>query len=338
MEGRGPPLGVGDDPYRAGRVALAPGSLVLLYSDGMIERDRDLERGMRDLAALVGEGPADPRALLARLVERVGPDPADDCALLALLLTGARPPLRLELAAEATALREARERIRGWLDAEGLGQAEAADVVLAASEALANSAEHAYPHGEPPSRALMSVEVARDSGDALTIVVRDRGRWKPPGDAAHRGRGLPLIRALMESVEVSSGDHGTVVRMRRRVGRSAEPAPPAPPNAGPALDVRREERPGATVVRMEGELDDVAAPTLARRVAAVDRGDGPLALDLGAVRYLGSAGVRALVELAEGLAALGRRVEIAAPPGTIARRVIDLSGVGDALGVVDAAP
>jgi anti-anti-sigma factor len=89
---------------------------------------------------------------------------------------------------------------------------------------------------------------------------------------------------------------------------------------------------------MEGELDDVAAPTLARRVAAVDRGDGPLALDLGAVRYLGSAGVRALVELAEGLAALGRRVEIAAPPGTIARRVIDLSGVGDALGVVDAAP
>lgn len=337
MEGRGPPLGVSDDPYNEGRVTLAPGSLVLLYTDGMIERDRDLERGMRDLAALVGDGPADPRALLARLAARIGPEPTDDCALLALLLTGGRAPLRLDLPADSVSLRGAREEIRGWLEDEGLGRAEAADVVLAVSEALSNSAEHAYPPGEPPSRASVSVEVARDSREALTVVVRDRGRWKPPGDAGHRGRGFALMRALMETVDVASGDHGTVVRMRRRLPQRPDPGAALPASAT-ALGVRIDERAGVPVIRVDGELDDVAAPALAGRLAALDPQAARLVLDLTDVHYLGSAGVRALVEVAEGLGARGRRLEVAAPPGTIARRVLDLSGVAGALAVLDAPP
>jgi anti-anti-sigma factor len=337
MEGRGPPLGVSHAPYDEGRVTLAPGSLVLLYTDGMIERDRDLERGMRDLAALVGDGPADPRALLARLAARVGPEPTDDCALLALLLTGGRAPLRLELPADSVSLRGAREEIRRWLEDEGLGRAEAADVVLAASEALSNSAEHAYPPGEPPSRAGVSVELSRDARDALTVVVRDRGRWKPPGDAAHRGRGLPLMRALMETVDVASGHHGTVVRMRRRIPERTDHAAASPASAA-AMGVRIDERAGVPVIRVEGELDDVGASALAGRLAALDPQATRLVLDLTDVRYLGSAGMRALVELAEGLGARGRRLDVAAPPGTIARRVLDLSGVAAALEVLDAPP
>jgi anti-anti-sigma factor len=337
MEGRGPPLGVSSEPYREGRVSLAPESLVLLYTDGMIERDRDLERGMRDLAALVGEGPADPRALLGRLAARVGPDPADDCALLALLLTGGRSPLRLELAADSTSLRDARDQLRRWLDDEGLERAEAADIVLAASEALANSAEHAYPQGEPPSRARVDLEVARDARDGLTVVVRDRGRWKPPADVAHRGRGLPLMRALMDTVDVASDEDGTVVRMRRRLAQRPDQAP-ASSTAPSAGGVRLDERPGGAVIRVDGELDDVVAPALADRLAALDHDGLRLVLDLTDVRYLGSAGVRALVELADGIRASGRRLTVAAPPGTIARRVIDLSGVAAALDVVDAPP
>ena len=48
--------------------------------------------------------------------------------------------------------------------------------------------------------------------------------------------------------------------------------------------------------------------------------------------------MRALVELAEGLGARGRRLDVAAPPGTIARRVLDLSGVAAALEVLDGPP
>jgi anti-sigma regulatory factor (Ser/Thr protein kinase) len=51
--------------------------------------------------------------------------------------------------------------------------------------------------------------------------VRDEGRWRPPR-GSHRGRGLPLMRALMETVDVEHGDAGTVVVLERTLGsRSA---------------------------------------------------------------------------------------------------------------------
>ena len=46
------------------------------------------------------------------------------------------------------------------------------------------------------------------------MTVRDRGRWRPPR-GSHRGRGLPLMQALMESVDVEHGDEGTVVVLER---------------------------------------------------------------------------------------------------------------------------
>ena len=99
MDGRGPPLAVSDDAYRTGRVVLEPGSLVLLYTDGVIERHRDLERGMAELAELVAGGSDDPGDVLARVASAVGPEPADDCALLALRVPGPAKSLRLAIPA-----------------------------------------------------------------------------------------------------------------------------------------------------------------------------------------------------------------------------------------------
>jgi anti-anti-sigma factor len=125
--------------------------------------------------------------------------------------------------------------------------------------------------------------------------------------------------------------------MRRRLAQRPDHAPAAPATAS-APGIRLEERPGGPVIRLDGELDEVVVPALADRLAALDHDDSRLVLDLTDVRYLGSAGVRALVELAEGLSAQSRRLVVAAPPGTIARRVLDLSGVAAVLGVVDAPP
>ncbi|MEU7115730.1 SpoIIE family protein phosphatase [Streptomyces sp. NPDC046182] len=48
----GPPLGVGGLPFETTEVVLAPGSVLALYSDGLLEgRDGDLDAGMTDLAA-----------------------------------------------------------------------------------------------------------------------------------------------------------------------------------------------------------------------------------------------------------------------------------------------
>ena len=46
------------------------------------------------------------------------------------------------------------------------------------------------------------------------MTVRDHGRWRPPR-GSHRGRGLPLMRALMERVDVEHSDDGTVVVLER---------------------------------------------------------------------------------------------------------------------------
>jgi anti-sigma regulatory factor (Ser/Thr protein kinase) len=46
--------------------------------------------------------------------------------------------------------------------------------------------------------------------------VRDYGSWRPErGD--ERGRGLVLMRALMDTVEVTPSAEGTTVRLRRRL-------------------------------------------------------------------------------------------------------------------------
>jgi anti-sigma regulatory factor (Ser/Thr protein kinase) len=78
---------------------------------------------------------------------------------------------------------------------------------------VSNSIRHAY----GPSSAWVEIE-AELLDDEVEVVVRDRGRWRPPrGDG---GRGIDLMQACMGSVEIEQGPEGTVVRMRRSV-RSA---------------------------------------------------------------------------------------------------------------------
>ncbi len=326
MDGRGPPLAVSDDAYRTGRIVLEPGSLVLLYTDGVIERHRDLERGMAELAELVAGGSDDPGEVLARVASAVGPEPADDCALLALRVPGPAASLRLAIPASPSAVRGARVAVRRWLLDSGVERRDADEIVLAASEAIANGVEHAYAGRAPAHRPGVELEAARDGEDALVVVVRDHGRWRPPeGEGSGRGRGLMIMRALMESVEVEPGGEGTTVRMRRRLtpGREGPPRPaPSRPDPSPA-------HVSDDVVPLDGDLDESAAPALARRLRelALARGNR-MRLDLTDVTYIGSVGVRLLVELRDELRRGGGRLEVVAPTGTIARRVLDLTQVG----------
>ena len=216
-----PPLGFGPHArFGASTTSLETGEMVLLYTDGLIDRhDLAIDEGLRRLiAAAEANRDADPEELCDRILgAMVSGDVSDDIALLAVCLTPTPPgDLRLRIPAEPDALSEMRRRLARWLDAAGVPADVQGDVVLASSEAAANSIRHAY----GPSKAWVELEAAI-SNDEVHVVVRDRGRWRAP--RGRGGRGLSVIEACMGSVEIDRGGSGTEVRMRRPVRTKVAP-------------------------------------------------------------------------------------------------------------------
>ena len=85
------------------------------------------------------------------------------------------------------------------------------EIILAVSEACNNAIEHAY------SGANGSLRVTAEVSEGwLEAVVEDRGRWREERPAGDRGRGLLLIRRLMDSTEFRTDHRGTRAVLRRR--------------------------------------------------------------------------------------------------------------------------
>jgi serine phosphatase RsbU (regulator of sigma subunit)/anti-sigma regulatory factor (Ser/Thr protein kinase) len=212
----GLPLGVSaDHAYPEVRTTLAPGSTLLLYTDGLVEkRGEPLDVGLERFREVVAGAPSAPLKQLCDQVldALVQEAPGDDVALLAVrVLPPDSGPLDFEVAAEPGALAELRRRLHAWLAQSGAAEEEAYDIVLATCEAAANAVEHAY----GPAEARFRVRARLEAGE-VTVEVRDRGAWRDQRDP-RRGRGLAVMRELMDDVSVNSDDEGTNVRLRRRL-------------------------------------------------------------------------------------------------------------------------
>ncbi|HUN35466.1 MAG TPA: SpoIIE family protein phosphatase [Trebonia sp.] len=84
-------LGAGQIPYAATEIALPPGSILAMYTDGLIERPgEDIGIGMSRLSRALADGPAGSLDdLCAAVLTSLDPDPRDDVALLlARTITG----------------------------------------------------------------------------------------------------------------------------------------------------------------------------------------------------------------------------------------------------------
>ena len=102
-----------------------------------------------------------------------------------------------------------RQALARWAAESPLSAERQEDLVLAAYEAMANSAEHAYPDGRGGPLEITAV----CGPDELRVVVVDEGRWKTPDpDETVRGRGRSMIGFLSDA-SVEHRDDGTTVTM-----------------------------------------------------------------------------------------------------------------------------
>jgi anti-anti-sigma factor len=338
-----PPLGsVPGTPTTVSRHVLEQGSTLVLFSNGAVvgpgpEASAALNRlAKATTAALASPGAlaADTSAELASAIaEGVrGPEgwPDDVAVLVAHRREDTLEPLQLDLIADPAALPGVRRRLNSWLTALGMGEQDRVGVMVAVGEACANAAEHAYRGSEPGP---MSVTARVDVDGVLTVTVRDEGTWRPPDrDPGDRGRGLLIMRQLVDGVVLEEEEKGTTVTLSLRLRRSPEVDEDRPSVASAATVTVDREGP-RPVVQVSGAVDEFGAEQMRiRLLEASHGGTGRVELDLGGVSLFSSAAVRVVLAIARIGRDEGWRLVVHAPDGGITRHVLEISGLG---GLVD---
>jgi len=98
-----------------------------------------------------------------------------------------------------------------------------ADLKLALTEACGNCVRHAYPDGQGD----VSVAYAFDDG-TIEMIVEDHGvgldATAAPSRTDESGMGLPIIRTVVDDLEIRPGvdGRGTIVRMTKRLTPTGE--------------------------------------------------------------------------------------------------------------------
>ena len=357
----GRPLGIGPaaDAGTGGRAeigtaALGPGEVLLLYTNGLVERPaRTLGDGLADLEIVAGDAAANP-ALAARgtgtpaervsyltveLLSRGGF--SDDVTTLAVWRQDAPcPPLDMELTASRDAVPELRHALDDWLDALGVAYGDRQLAGLSATEAVTNAVEHAYPAGRPGT---VRLQAAVGADGYLEIRVSDHGRWRVPDvTEPDSGQGLSAAFQFAEELRVSHppqpagdppGARGTVVTTRHRLHRQPMLSPlgasvPAARAAHPPFAAELTGRGSAPRVQVSGPVDVTTADRLASWLLHACRaGVLPLTVDLSAVTILASAGVHALYRVAAQLAVHGHELTLISEADSPAAAVLDLAGL-----------
>jgi signal transduction histidine kinase/DNA-binding NarL/FixJ family response regulator/anti-sigma regulatory factor (Ser/Thr protein kinase) len=218
--GRRPPIAAWESHLKANTAEhdLPAGSLLLLYTDGLIERPGEtLDEGFARLqAAAAYRAELSVGEFCDELLERMAPPGGytDDVVLLAVRPnhTTARSFAAVLPAAPAN-IPEARHRLRHWLTGIALDPGREADILLATGEAVSNAIEHG---SGGDSLRTVSIE-AFVRGHTVSATISDTGRWSGDSSASQRtlrgGRGLTMINGLADHVKTVRTAHGTRITL-----------------------------------------------------------------------------------------------------------------------------
>lgn len=130
--------------------------------------------------------------------------------------------LEFRIPADTRYIAVVRRGIRSLAESAGFSKDAVADVEVAVSEAVANSVAHGSPN---PRAAVVSVK-CKASNDLLVVEIEDQGAvdslpsMPPECDPRQEtGRGMLMMRALMDECEDCRTETGLRVRMaKQKVG------------------------------------------------------------------------------------------------------------------------
>lgn len=197
-------------------ITLPARATLAFYTDGLVERrNHPLEHGILSVAGLIRDAQGFTLDDLADHVmsNLAPPDGYQDDVVLLLYRQPAA--LELEFPADAAHLAQARTTLRDWLSRAGIDAQQAMNVLVAAGEAIANGIEHGYCRSVDGVIRLS----ATASADQVRVAVADSGRWKsaPAAGGANRGRGIALMRELMDDLVITRNTAGTTVHLTMRI-------------------------------------------------------------------------------------------------------------------------
>ncbi len=190
---------------------------VIFYTDGLIENERDLVAGERRLAEAVRDLMISRRELGTPLTDQAaalqqsifnGHSNRDDAAILFLSRTA--PVESYLFSAVPVVATIARAIVADELTALGIEHDRRFGILVALGEAIANAIEHAY-HGAAPG--LIRLKLEHD-GRQVALIVEDFGCWKPFVRGGDRGRGIELMHAIMDGVQIRSTRESTQIVLK----------------------------------------------------------------------------------------------------------------------------
>jgi serine phosphatase RsbU (regulator of sigma subunit)/anti-sigma regulatory factor (Ser/Thr protein kinase)/anti-anti-sigma regulatory factor len=340
------PLGTGGTfPIRDDRLGI--GDMLLLYSDGILERPGRAIPGSADELARVAADSAAGRALRdpdATPAERVctqtvellvrSTGHTDDITLLAAQRVEPPPALDLQLPAVPASLRVSRVTIGAWLERLGATEDDTFLLQHALGELLTNAIEHGSASGGAADAPMVALHALLGPNGCLRARITDQGRWREPARQSVRGRGLALTSQLVDDVRVEPTGAGTIATLHHSLSRPSRmltgelPGVARPVAADPEFRICDGPGSDESLVLVEGPLDADTAERLRQNLLHRGRGGTlPLTVDLAGVTHLASAGVSALHRVAEKHGQQGGKLTLRTAAGSPAQQILVLVAI-----------
>lgn len=221
-------IGFGTGPRGTARAEVLPGDVLILYTDGLVERrDRGMREGLEALMALAASVNAPDAAGVGEELLQLADAPEDDVAVVVIRVPGGKGSgqdgavlrrRRWQLPSDAASIGRARHAVRRACDAWGISEVGAAELVI--SELMANAVMHGW------GRIGLRLQ---DTGDGLRMEVEDANPAPPVTREHHASRvggfGMHIVDRLADwGWRPTTGGKVVWARVRTDNNRTISPA------------------------------------------------------------------------------------------------------------------